>query len=160
MNREPAEWLPLEWQPPYRVALPTGHHLRPVRSSDVDRHLHAVLSSREHLWSICGRGWPPVTLTVDQDRMDLERCEADMRQRRAFTYVLFDPGETELLGGVRIARSTTDLGADVSWWVTDWLVGGPIEAVLDSFVPIWIARDWPITAAVTRDSRSHREESS
>ena len=35
--------------------------------------------------------------------------------------------------------------ADISWWVVDCLVGGPIEAALDAFVPQWIQKDWPFS---------------
>ena len=38
------------WRPPGRLELPTGHHLRPIRSSDVNLHLRAVLESQERLW--------------------------------------------------------------------------------------------------------------
>jgi hypothetical protein len=33
--------------------------------------------------------------------------------------------------------------AEISWWVVDWLVGSPVEAELDAFVPHWIAQHWP-----------------
>ena len=35
--------------------------------------------------------------------------------------------------------------AEISWWVVDWLVGGPIERALDALVPRWVTRDWPFT---------------
>jgi hypothetical protein len=135
------DWLPPEWQHPTRFELPTGHHLRPVRSSDVDLHLRAVLESQERLWSIYGpaRHWPPRTLTVAQDREQLARCQAEADQHRSFTYAVFDLGETELLGCVHI-----DPGPVVSWWVVDWLVDSPIERALDEIIPAWIAADWPL----------------
>jgi hypothetical protein len=134
-------WLPPEWQHPRRFELPTGHHLRPVRSSDVDLHMRAVTESQERLWSIYGLAWqwPSSTLTVQQDREQLARREADTDQHRAFTYALFDLGETELLGCVHI-----DPGPAVSWWVVDWLVDSPIERALDEVIPAWIAADWPL----------------
>jgi hypothetical protein len=134
-------WLPPGWQPPTRFELPTGHHLRPVRSSDVNLHLRAVLESQERLWSIYGRArrWPPPTLTVEEDRQELARREADAAAHRCFTYALFDLGETDLLGCVNI-----EPGPAVSWWVVDWLVESPIEQALETFVPAWVAADWPL----------------
>jgi hypothetical protein len=139
-NNGSGRWLPPEWQPPERLELPTGHHLRPIRSSDVDLHMRAVMESQERLWSIYGRDsqWPPHTLTVEQDRADLSCREVDADSHRAFTYGLFDLGETELVGCVHI-----DPGPAVSWWVIDWLVDSPIERALKTLIPAWIAADWP-----------------
>jgi hypothetical protein len=139
-------WLPDGWRHPQRVTLPTGHHLRPIRAADVDLDLVAVLGSQERLWGLYGAawGWPPATLTADQDREDLQRHADEMERGESFNYALFDQGETELLGCVYIdppERAGTD--AEISWWVVDWLVGGPIEQALDRHVPIWIASDWP-----------------
>ena len=103
--------------------------------------MRAVMESQERLWSIYGLTWhwPPGNLTVDQDREQLVRREADTEQHRSFTYALFDLGETELLGCVHI-----DPGPAVSWWVVDWLVDSPIERALDELIPVWISADWPI----------------
>jgi len=138
-------WPPVGWQHPTRVALPTGHHLRPVRATDVDLHLAAVLGSQERLWSLYGAlwGWPPPDLTVDLDREELARHEEDAARGVSFGYALFDAGETELLGAVTVQPGARPSEADdISWWVVDWLVGGPIEAALSAFVPRWIATEW------------------
>ena len=143
-NNDSGDWLPPEWQHPRRFELPTGHHLRPVKSSDVDLHMRAVMESQERLWSMYGRTWhwPPRTLTVDEDRDQLARRETDANQHRSFTYALFDLGETELLGCVHIDPGPG--GPRVSWWVVDWLVDSPIERALDEVIPAWIAADWPL----------------
>jgi hypothetical protein len=130
------------------VPLTTGHHLRPIRATDVDLDMKAVMGSQERLWSLYGEswGWPPATMTAEQDREDLARHEAEIERHESFNYALFDTGETELLGCVYIdppLHAGTD--AEISWWVVDWLTGGPIEAALDELVPRWIAADWPLT---------------
>jgi hypothetical protein len=33
--------------------------------------------------------------------------------------------------------------AEISWWVIDELVAGPVESALDELVPRWIAEEWP-----------------
>lgn len=139
-------WLPPGWQHPLRVDLPTGHHLRPIRATDVDLDMQAVMGSRERLWSIYGAvwGWPPSTMTVAQDREDLAHHEAEAEAAASYNYALFDAGETELLGCVYLdPPGKPGADADISWWVVDWLVGGPIEAALDAAVPRWVAADWP-----------------
>ena len=143
--------LPPHWRHPQRVELSTGHHLRPVRATDVDLHMQAVLGSQERLWSRYGPAWrwPPATLNAREDRDDLSRLEHDMQAQRSFCYALFDLGETELLGCVHIDLSST-AGTEVSWWVVDWLVDGPIERALDTFVPAWITAGWPLSVTSVR----------
>jgi hypothetical protein len=86
-------------------------------------------------------------MTVDQDREDLAHHEAEIERHESFNYALFDPGETELLGCVYIEPPVKGgADAEISWWVVDLLVGGPIEAALDALVPRWIAADWPFTS--------------
>jgi RimJ/RimL family protein N-acetyltransferase len=140
-------WLPDDFIHPLRLDLPTGQHLRPIRADDVDLDLPAVMGSQERLWSIYGPawGWPPPTMTREQDLDDLAHHETEIEQHLSFNYALFDAGETELLGCVYI-DPPQKLGADaeISWWVVDSLVGGPVEAALDAAVPAWVAADWPL----------------
>jgi hypothetical protein len=149
MTARPAPWLPAGWAHPLRVELCTGHHLRPIRATDVDLDMVAVLGSQERLWSVYGEawGWPPATMTAEQDREDLARHEAEIERHESFNYALFDVGETELLGCVYIDPTPkAGADADVSWWVVDRLVGGPVEACLDETVPRWIESAWPLAA--------------
>jgi len=111
--------------------------------------MQAVMGSQQRLWSIYGPpwGWPPETLTVAQDRDDLARQEVEMARHQSFNYALFDLGETELLGCVYLDPPVrVGAGAEISWWVVDWLVDGPIERALDRFVPQWVAANWPISS--------------
>ncbi len=66
-------WLPDDWDHPTHVPLSTGHHLRPIHPDDTELDMPAVMGSRERLWSIYGEawGWPPATMTAEQDREDL-----------------------------------------------------------------------------------------
>jgi RimJ/RimL family protein N-acetyltransferase len=139
-------WLPADWTHPTRVELSTGHHLRPIRASDVDLDMPAVMGSRERLWSIYGAawGWPPATMTREEDEEDLQHHEDEIQAQKSFNYALFDDQETELLGCIYI--DPTDLpgsDAEISWWVRDEYVGTAVEAELDVLVPRWIAEDWP-----------------
>ena len=141
-------WLPADFVHPARAELPTGHHLRPIRASDVDLDYPAVMGSRERLWSMFGEpwGWPPPSMTVEEDRVDLARHEAEMESHRSFNYALFDAAEETLLGCVYVdppERAGAD--AEISWWVVDPLAGTEVERTLDEFVPRWIADRWPFT---------------
>ena len=77
-NETTAAWLPNDFVHPERLKMPTGHHLRPIRESDVGIDYPAVMGSHERLWAIFGRawGWPPATMTHAQDQEDLARHRA------------------------------------------------------------------------------------
>jgi len=141
-------WLPEGWDHPTRVDLWTGHHLRPIRADDTELDMVAVMSSRERLFSIYGKawGWPPVTMTAEQDREDLQHHADEIERHESFNYALFDADETVLLGCVYVDPPAKVGGADaeISWWVVDSCVGSDVEAALDELVPRWIAADWPL----------------
>ncbi len=143
-------WLPDDFVHPLRADLPTGQHLRPIRAADTPIDLPAVMGSRERLWEIYGEawGWPPATMTEEQDREDLARHEREIEAHQSFNYALFDEDETELLGCVYVdpPEKAGDADAEVSWWVVDRLVGTDVEAALDAFVPRWLAEEWPLRA--------------
>ncbi|MGZ4632972.1 MAG: GNAT family N-acetyltransferase [Actinomycetes bacterium] len=140
-------WLPADFVHPQRVELETGHHLRPIRASDVDLDMPAVTGSQERLWSIYGEawGWPPATMTHEQDREDLAHHEREIAEHASFNYALFDAAETALLGCVYIdPPEKVGADAEISWWVVDDLVGTEVERALDATVPTWVAEDWPL----------------
>lgn len=145
-------WLPDDFHHPERVDLPTGHHLRPIRADDVDIDLPAVMGSRDRLWAKYGEawGWPPATMTYEQDRDDLAHHEAEIAAHETFNYAVLDPEETELLGCVYLdppdERSPAGTDVVASWWVVDAHAGGALEAALDDLVPRWLAQDWGFRA--------------
>ena len=139
-------WLPEDFEPPARVDLRSGHHLRPIHPFDTDLDYPAVMGSRERLWSIYGGawGWPPSTMTSEEDRTDLARHEVEAEWHRSFNYALFDAHESALLGCVYIDPPER-IGADaeISWWVIDSLVDSELAGELGILVPRWIAEAWP-----------------
>ena len=145
-------WLRADLDPPDRVDLPTGHHLRPIRADDVDIDYPAVMGSRERLWARYGPawGWPPATMTYEQDRADLAHHEADIAARETFNYAVLDERETALLGCVYIDPpedgSPPGTDAVASWWVVDDAVGGELERALERFVPRWLRDAWGFRA--------------
>lgn len=143
-------WLPSDFRHPTRVELSSGHHLRPIAAADVDIDFPAVMGSQERLWSIYGEawGWPPATMTIDADRDDLARHEAEIAAHEAFNYAVFDAEETELLGCVYIdpaGDSEPGVDAIVSWWVIDEQVGSDLERELEDLVPRWLAETWGLS---------------
>ena len=147
-------WLPLDFVHPARLDLASGHHLRPIRATDVDLDYPAVMGSRDRLWTLYGEawGWPPVTMTFDEDRADLAHHEAEIAEHLSFNYAIFDAAEHALLGCVYIdPPEETDPGAGgpralVSWWVVDAEVGGALDAALDDTIPRWLGEVWPFVS--------------
>jgi hypothetical protein len=137
---------------PERLELPTEHHLRPIRESDVDIDYPAVMGSRERLWAKYGEiwGWPPDDMTYEFDRSDLARHEAEIAAHVSFNYAVLNHDETELLGCVYIdppdERVAEAVDALVSWWVVDREAGGELERALDELVPRWLLERWGFRA--------------
>ena len=141
-----AAWLPADFDHPRLAELPGGYHLRPIRESDVDLDMPAVMGSQPRLWSIFGAawGWPPATMTVEQDREDLARHEREIEQHKSFNYALFDAEETALLGCVYLdPPEKAGADAEICWWVVDSVAATSLESDLDAFVPSWVAQVWP-----------------
>lgn len=139
-------WLPADFVHPAWVVVSDGYHLRPIRAADVELDYPAVMGSRQRLWSIYGQawGWPPASMTFQEDRADLARHEAETEAHRSFNYALLDDAETALLGCVYIdPPEKQGADAEISWWVTDDQAGTSLERALDTLVPRWIARAWP-----------------
>lgn len=143
------DWLPADFQHPTVVQATPDVHLRPIRASDVDIDMVAVLGNQEMLWSIYGEAWqwPPATMTREQDEEDLAHHAADMEEHRSFNYAILRSDESELLGCLYIEPIEPDLPAgiaEVSWW----LVGSAspeLRSRMDRLVPEWIEQDWPFT---------------
>jgi len=141
-------WLPDGFAHPERVDLGSGHHLRPIRASDVDIDFPAVMGSRERLWSKYGEawGWPPATMTLEQDRDDLAHHEAEIAAHETFNYAILDEPEAELRGCVYVdppsAQSPAGTDAVASWWVVNHLEGTELDRALDDFIPRWLAEIW------------------
>jgi hypothetical protein len=142
------DWLPEGFVHPERVDLPNGHHIRPIRATDVDIDYPAVMGSRERLWAKYGAawGWPPATMSFEADRDDLAHHEAEIAAHDTFNYAVLDSAESELLGCVYIdppdERSPEGSDAVVSWWVVDDAAGTELERALDDFVPRWLSETW------------------
>jgi hypothetical protein len=145
-------WPAEGFETPQRLDLETGHHLRPIRGADVDIDYPAVMGSRASLWARYGEawGWPPETMTFEQDREDLVHHEVEIAAQETFNYAVLDAGETELLGCVYIDPPDCSCppGADalVSWWVVDAARGGDLDRALAGAIPRWLADTWHFKA--------------
>ncbi|MFS0893801.1 GNAT family N-acetyltransferase [Microbacterium sp. 179-I 3D3 NHS] len=149
-------WLPSDFLHPRLVEWRDGVHLRPIRASDVDIDMPAVMGSREMLWEMYGEawGWPPATMTPEQDADDLQRHADEVERHESFNYAILAADESELYGCVYIDPVDADgIEAEVSWWVTaeapEWL-----NRELGRRVTAWIDSAWPFTRVHTPFNRT------
>jgi hypothetical protein len=116
--------LPEGFVHPARCILTTGHHLRPIRGTDVFLDFPAVMGSQASLWSLFGGkwGWPSPTMTIGQDLDDLVRHEWEMESQQSYNYCILDKEESQLSGCVYLdppdADSPPAVDAEICWWAS------------------------------------------
>lgn len=139
-------WLSASFEAPARLELPTGHHLRQLRVSDVALDHATVMANQHLLYEELGPvwGWPPADMTIEDDRADLERHVQEMAENESFVYGIFDEAEGVLAGCVYVdPPERVGADVDVSWWVVADERGGPLERAVRRDVPHWIRTSWP-----------------
>lgn len=76
--------------------------VRPILASDVAGDYDAVMESREFLRPWEQTGWPADDFTLEDDLADVAMLQERHDARRAFTYTVVTPDESECLGCVYI----------------------------------------------------------
>jgi RimJ/RimL family protein N-acetyltransferase len=138
-------WLPSSFEHPRHVDWGEGVHLRPIRAADVDIDMPAVMGHQAALWAMYGAawGWPPPTMTRDQDLADLERHAAEMERHESFNYAILPLDESELYGCLYIDPvDAVAPEAEVSWWLTD-RAPATLRETIDTLARAWLRDAWP-----------------
>ena len=142
-------WLPPAFAHPLRVELTPHTHLRPISPDDLDIDMPAVMGNQPMLWAKYGDawGWPPTTMTADEDRTGLARHADEMVRHESFNYAILPSDEGALWGCLYIDPAEADAdasgpAAEVSWWVVPQAPPSLADALLE-FVPAWLATAWP-----------------
>jgi hypothetical protein len=135
--------------------------LRPIVAADAELDYAAVMESREYLRGWEQTGWPEEDFTVAANREDLEMLERRHADRRAFTYTVMNPAETECLGcvyfmptdarsfaGARITpvgdHRWEDFEAAVYFWVRKSRLETDTDRALLDVLRTWLAKDWSL----------------
>lgn len=131
---------------PAGFAVPGGlehpqFHLRMLRGSDAEADYEAVMASQERLRAGSPHGWPRSGFTLEENRADLERHEAEFHAREAFAYTVLAPGEARVLGCVYINPSAV-ADADVHLWVRNEHADA-LTTALVAAVDGWLDERWP-----------------
>jgi len=140
--------------------------LRPLRATDCDLDYDAVMSSGDLLRIKSLGRWPRPGFTWDENLKDLQEHEADHLARRAFTFTVMNPGETECLGcayftplrpalesyGASEEQLATagDDEAGVHFWARASRLADDLDARLFAALHGWLTRDWAFRRALFR----------
>lgn len=121
--------------------------LRPLTTADAERDYDAVMSSREslrHVFLENDPEWPAESMTLQDNRRDLQRHQEDFERRAGFTYTLETPDGRRCLGCVYIYpcdRGPFD--ARVHYWVRDDERAQGLDEELGRFLRRWLTEAWP-----------------
>ncbi|MDA0180108.1 hypothetical protein OJ997_07355 [Solirubrobacter phytolaccae] len=121
-----------------------GFLLEPLGTEhNVDDH-EAWSSSIEHIRATPGfpdGNWPR-TMTLDENRADLERHARDFAERDGFTYTVLDPSDRRVIGCVYIYPDMSGRhDAEVASWVR--VTHAERDAPLRTLVSRWLDEAWP-----------------
>ena len=138
-------FLPGDFAPPAGLEH-ERFRLRPITVHDAVKDYDAVMTSRDHLWALFGEawGWPPDTLTLEQDLIDLAWHQKEADLRRSFNFAVMSLDGSRLLGCVYVDPPTKEgYDAEVFWWArADELASG-LEDAIGVAARAWVEREWP-----------------
>ena len=128
--------VPLRLETPPFVLEPLGPQHNDADSaawSTSIEHIHDTPGWEESTW--------PRSMTLDENRADLERHASDFENRTGFTYTVLSP-EGDVIGCVYIYPSKKEaVDAQVLSWVR--ASDGDLDSVLWRAVSTWLDSDWP-----------------
>lgn len=133
-------FVPSEFDPPVSFEGP-GFHLVPLGPEHNERDHEAWMSSMDHIHSTPGDwgSWPR-SMTLEENRSDLEKHAGEFTDREAFTYSILDGDE--VIGCLYVyPDSEDDTDADVSSWVRASRAG--MDVVVWETISGWLRNEWP-----------------
>lgn len=122
--------------------------LRMLATDDVVKDYEAVMTSIEHLQSLCppyvSAVWPQEDMTIEEDLRDLERHQSEFLARKAFAYTAMSLDESVCLGCVYIDPShVKEYDAEVYFWARQSELESGLEEHLFQVVQKWVDKVWP-----------------
>jgi hypothetical protein len=135
-------FVPPDFVVPLRLETPQ-FVLEPLGPQHNDADYAAWSTSIEHIHGT--RGWEestwPRSMTLDENRADLERHASDFENRTGFTYTVLSP-EGDVIGCVYIYPSEKKaVDAQVSSWVR--ASDADLDPLLWRTVRTWLDSHWP-----------------
>lgn len=149
-------FLPGDFVVPDRVVT-ERFRLRSITIHDAFKDYEAVMSSREHLWQRFGAawGWPPASLSLEQNIIDLAWHQKEFQLRCSFDYAVMSLDERQLLGCVYVdPPEAPGTDAEVWYWVRASELASGLELILGDFVLCWLAQVWPFRVVMLNGQRT------
>jgi RimJ/RimL family protein N-acetyltransferase len=135
--KEPAMAFSPEFQPP-GVFETDRVRMEPLGPRHVELDYAAFMGSREHLRRTLHWGsWPRDDMTVEENREDLSRHEAEYEAREAYAYTVLSPDRSACVGCVYFNPESVDEGEEAdprAATMRYWVVEDRIERDLDKHV--------------------------
>jgi hypothetical protein len=137
--------VPADFQVPALLET-ESFRLRMLTISDVVKDYDAVMTSREYLHGLFGKGssWPSAELSLEQDLIDLGWHQKEFQKRSSFAYTMMSLDEKICLGCIYI-YPTEEAGydAEVYLWVRQSHLKSGLERELFDTVKSWLKVHWP-----------------
>ena len=137
-------FVPADFEPPE----PPAHDefvLEPLGPEHNERDHAAWTSSIEHIRATPGFPWEgwPTTMSLEDNRRDLEQHAADFAARTGFTYTVLSRADRDVIGCVYVYPSASGGGYDAL--VRSWVRASHahLDAPLWRVVSNWLSSDWP-----------------
>jgi RimJ/RimL family protein N-acetyltransferase len=140
--------------------------LRPLGAIDNALDYDAVMATQETLRRLGDGDWPRPGFTPEENLADLERHEADFRDRRGFTYTVLDPAGTRCLGCVyvyplvRVLREAGVAGDEIArigahqaiawFWMRPEAAAADLDRRLLKELLRWLRTDFAFSRVVFR----------
>jgi RimJ/RimL family protein N-acetyltransferase len=138
---------------PSRTLVTSRVRLEPLGPHHAERDYKAFMGSQEHLQRTLHWGnWPNPTFTLEQNRGDLARHEAEFNAREAYAYSVLSPDGSEVLGCIYLNPDDPDdestavnpRHAMLGYWVTEDEVVRDLDRHLVKSVLTWIRGEFPL----------------
>jgi len=141
-----SDFVPPDFEVPLRLETPE-FLLEPLGPEHNERDYDAWTSSLEHIVETPGfrdGSWPH-EMTLDENRVDLQRHADDFSNRVGFTYTVLDPAGRDVIGCVYIyPRRDGEHEASVLSWVR--ASHASLDVPLWRAVSRWLEADWPFAS--------------
>lgn len=135
-----------------------------LKATDVALDYDAVIASREQLLIRSGGDWPVEAFSLAENLADLQRHEQEHLERKAFTYTVMNPTETECLGcvymnplapllerlqaGTQTPSSVQEHAAYISFWVRSSRLADNLDERLLATLRAWFKEEWAFSQVV------------
>ncbi len=138
------------WQPSFRPPerLHTGRVvLEPLAPEHTALDYAAFMGSREHLRTTLHWGdWPRASMTLADNRRDLQRHFDEFQAREAYAYTVLTPDGTRCVGCVYMNPDRAGGREDMSlaYWVVEPELATDLDRHLLASVLRWVEKSWPL----------------